>query len=47
MKKQKCCICDCNYKGYGNNAEPLNNGRCCDDCNKIVILERLKEALRK
>lgn len=26
----------------GNNAEPLAQGRCCDDCNKLVIEARLR-----
>jgi len=25
----------------GNNAQPLAEGRCCNECNKLVILERL------
>jgi len=28
---------------WGNNAQPVNDGKCCNDCNKcIVIPERLK-----
>ena len=34
---EKCCICYEEYKGYGNNALPLSEGRCCDKCNKLVI----------
>lgn len=27
---------------YGNNADPVANGRCCDECdNNVVIPERL------
>lgn len=26
---------------YGNNAAPIAEGRCCDDCNQIVILTRM------
>ena len=27
----------------GNNAEPINNGRCCDVCNSTVVIPaRLK-----
>ena len=38
----KCCICKKEIKGYGNNPFPLKNkGRCCDNCNKLVILARL------
>ena len=38
----KCSICDKEEKGYGNNANPLNSGRCCDECNlKFVIPRRM------
>tara|TARA_R110002020_G_scaffold148779_1_gene324805 strand:+ start:1384 stop:1848 length:465 start_codon:yes stop_codon:yes gene_type:complete len=36
-----CSICNEAYSGYGNNAEPINSGRCCDPCNQQVIIERL------
>jgi hypothetical protein len=29
----------------GNNAQPLAKGRCCDDCNKLVVEERLRIVL--
>jgi hypothetical protein len=38
----KCVICKKEYSGYGNNAEPLKKGFCCDGCNKLVIATRLK-----
>lgn len=41
MKKNICCICGKEYEGHGNNAAPIKEGRCCDDCNVKVILERL------
>ena len=25
-------------KGYGNNARPLNDGRCCDWCNEYLVI---------
>ena len=38
-----CCICGKPIVGYGNNAEPVANGRCCDECNySKVIPARLK-----
>jgi len=41
-EKQICCICGKEYDGYGNNAEPVKAGRCCDDCNiNQVIPARL------
>ena len=27
----------------GNNAQPINDGRCCDDCNMLVIVARLQQ----
>ena len=30
------------YVGYGNNAQPVNDRRCCDECNlKVVIPYRI------
>jgi len=26
----------------GNNAWPINDGRCCDNCNHLVVMARLK-----
>lgn len=41
--KQKCSICKKEYKGYGNNAEPINDGKCCDNCNNSAVTpERIK-----
>ena len=37
---EKCSICGKQYEGYGNNAQPVNNGRCCDECNRTVIIPR-------
>ena len=48
MGKIKCSICkkDIEVKGTwaeGNNAQPINDGRCCDYCNTTVVIpERLK-----
>jgi len=31
---------------YGHNAQPLNDGRCCDICNtQFVIPERIKRVI--
>jgi len=30
----------------GNNAEPINDGRCCDTCDMTVVLPARMEALR-
>lgn len=36
-----CSICNEKYEGYGNNAQPINDGECCDMCNTDVIYARL------
>lgn len=33
-----CSICFKEFKGFGNNAMPVNEGRCCDECNRTVVL---------
>ena len=42
-----CSICKNTINDkYGNNAEPVNNGRCCNDCNSTVVIPaRIKEML--
>lgn len=51
MDKEKevsiCSICYRDYKGWGNNAEPINSGRCCDKCNDLVIVARINMLTRK
>ncbi len=37
----ECSICKQRWDSswyYGNNADPVNNGRCCDDCNTSVVM---------
>ena len=44
MKTQKCVICGRKFEGFGNNAEPVRKGRCCDICNLMkVIPARLQD----
>ena len=43
-KEQEWVICHQPFEGYGNNAEPVAEGRCCDECNaKVVIPARIEE----
>ena len=42
-----CSICEENYIGYGNNAQPINDGECCDSCNTIVITTRTLQSLKE
>jgi hypothetical protein len=43
-KVRLCSICDrpipieLNGWAYGHNAEPVNSGRCCGDCNSMVVI---------
>jgi len=37
-RNQKCSICQKFYAGFGNNAWPVNDGRCCDWCNATVVI---------
>ena len=40
--KMICSICnDVIEDGFGNNAQPVNDGVCCDDCNNLVIRRRI------
>lgn len=34
-----CVICGDLWEGFGNNAEPLKNGLCCDTCNYSKVLQ--------
>ncbi|QIG59357.1 hypothetical protein [Dishui Lake virophage 2] len=33
-----CCLCSQMIVGWGNNAQPLSAGRCCDDCNRTKVI---------
>jgi len=40
----KCVICKQEYDGFGNNAEPVEEGECCDKCNmEVVVPARMKQ----
>ena len=38
MNKNICSICGKEFQGYGNNAQPVDDGRCCNDCNSRVVI---------
>jgi hypothetical protein len=41
-----CSICGASYIGFGHNAAPITNGRCCDICNDTVVIPtRIHEAM--
>ncbi len=41
---QTCSICKKKFFGFGNNPQPVKtlsvDDRCCDDCNKAVVIPR-------
>lgn len=37
-KNHVCSICGKFYEGFGNNADPINEGRCCDACNDMYVI---------
>ena len=43
----KCSICNNEINDeFGHNAEPVNDGRCCSDCNSTVVIPvRIKEMI--
>lgn len=34
----KCIICKKKIIGFGNNAQPLRRGKCCDTCNVSKVV---------
>ena len=41
----KCVICNAPIKDWGHNPDPISKtGRCCDSCNHLVIVRRIKDA---
>lgn len=48
---KKCCLCGSELEKHytekgemywddGNNAQPLKDGRCCDECNKTRVIPK-------
>lgn len=47
-EKHKCILCGKEFDGWGNNAWPIKDGICCDDCNaEKVIPVRLAKMYKK
>ena len=47
-ESKKCSICKYNDIGaYGNNAEPINDGRCCDWCNNEFVIPKRLENMKE
>lgn len=41
----KCCICGRKFTGWGNNAQPVKDGKCCDTCNFTKVIPARIDAL--
>jgi hypothetical protein len=41
----QCKVCFGRFHGYGNNGQPLVNGRVCDFCDTFVIAHRINLVL--
>lgn len=47
MESFVCSICGKETNGHSNNAQPVNDGKCCDECNfTVVMAKRLEDLLR-
>ena len=40
-RANQCVLCNKQIVGFGNNAAPLANGKCCDECNTRVMRQRI------
>lgn len=38
-----CCLCDKEFEGHGHDAQPLAEGKCCDECVHDVNVARIQE----
>lgn len=47
MRRNHCSICGNNYYGYGNNALPVIAGRCCNQCNTLVVIPARMREIQK
>ena len=42
-----CSICGTAYIEWGHNAWPVTKGRCCNECNDLVVIPRRIRDLRQ
>jgi hypothetical protein len=49
MEKFKCCLCDKEVEGYGNNPSPIQtqneDDECCDECNLAKVIPARMELI--
>ena len=41
LPENKCCLCATDFRGFGHDAWPVRSGRACDECNPIVVKQRI------
>jgi len=47
VKKKMCVICNWNeIIGFGNNAQPVKDGTCCNWCNANFVIPKRIEQLK-
>lgn len=44
-KEGNCALCNQKYSDYGNNGDPVSDGRVCDACNTVSVIPARFEAL--
>ncbi len=47
INTKKCSICHGSYIGFGNNADPVTKGRCCNRCDRIVTEVRIMRLINE
>lgn len=46
--EKKCCICGKEFNEFGNNAQPVKDGTCCNACNsRFVLPARMLQQVNK
>ena len=43
IPERRCVLCGEIYRGLGHNAQPLDQGRCCNQCSRLVDQRRIKD----
>jgi len=47
MSEKICSICQRKFAEFGNSAQPVNDGRCCNRCNDVVVIPARIRAMRR
>ena len=44
LQCRHCAMCRVQFKGYGHDAQPILDGKVCDECNFTVVKQRMRAA---